>query len=172
MLAQAAVEDVKAGRLKSNDHIVIAMRHYPRGLKKPANSEYLQVLAPGDVLFKDFYKHKDDLGEDHNTAFEHCRYEKRFGLTSAGLAELQRLCELSKSKDVVLVCQCGPGERCHRELLLLLAQKWYGAKTAPLRFSYPFFEQRLERKPPANIAVDVAPNARGRGLEWPIPLRD
>jgi len=173
MLKQASVHDLKKGVVSVDQHhVVVTMRHYPRGLKKTLRSEYVQELSPADPLFKDFSHHKIDLKEDHNSAFENCRYEKRFGLTSQGLSELQRLAELSRSKDVYLVCQCAESERCHRELLLLMAAEWYAAQAAPLRFEYKAFEQRLKRRPPPNSHVDIAPSTHGRGLEWPIPMRD
>ena len=173
MLQQASVDALRHGDVsRKRGYIAVTMHHYPRGLKKDLRDEYISALAPGDTLLHDFLAHVKKLGEDHNAAFEACHYEKRFGITAEGLGHLQRLIELSTSKDVYLVCQCRDDERCHRELLLMLAREWYGAKTAPLRFDYETFARRLQKKPPANLDYSPVRGARGRGLEWPIPLRD
>ena len=173
MLKQASVESLRTGAVaRKNGYIAVTMHHYPRGLKKDLRDEYISALAPSDKLLHDFLAHVKEHGEDHNLAFEACHYEKRFGITAEGLAHLQRLIEMSKSKDVYLVCQCHDDERCHRELLLMMAKEWFGAKTAPLRFHYETFAHRLKKKPPANLDYSPVSGARGRGLEWPIPLRD
>ena len=173
MLKQSSTDALRDGSLtRKKGYIVVGMHHYPRGLKKDLRDEYVSALAPSDTLLHDFLEHKKTLGEDHNAAFEACRYEKRFGITAEGLGHLQRLIELSKKQDVFLCCQCRDDERCHRELLLMLAKDWYGAKIATPRFSYADFAKRLLKKPPANLDYSVGTSVRGRGLEWPIPMRD
>ncbi|MBI3831817.1 MAG: DUF488 family protein [Planctomycetes bacterium] len=144
MLLQASVEDLKSGAVsRAAAHVVVAMRQYPRGLAKDLRDEYLRELAPEAALFKDFLALKRKLKGDHNYAFHSAGYERRFGLSADGIAALRRLAELSGKQDVCLVCQCHEDQRCHHELLLLLARKWWQAETAPVRFEYPIFEARI-----------------------------
>ncbi len=172
MLKQSSTDALRDGTLtREKGYIVVGMHHYPRGLKKGLRDEYVSALAPSDALLKDFLEHKKIPGEDHNAAFVACGYEKRFGITAEGLGHLQRLIELSRKRDVYLVCQCRVDERCHRELLLTLAKDWYGAKIGALRFEYVDFATRLVKKPPGNLDYSVGNAVRGRGLEWPIPMR-
>jgi uncharacterized protein YeaO (DUF488 family) len=141
MLKQACVADLKAGRVSRKDgHIVLAMRRYPRGVSKTLRDEYLSCLGPDAALLDDLHAKKQSM--PHNEAFAAARYEERFDLSEQGRAELKRLAELSGGKDVYLICQCKPDERCHRELLMLIAQREFGARTAALRFEYPRFEKR------------------------------
>jgi uncharacterized protein YeaO (DUF488 family) len=173
MLRQASVHEIKAGKIKDKDaHVVIAMHSFPRGVSKELFDEYVASLSPGPALFKDFYAHKRDKKEPHNDAFVSCNYERRFGVPAQGLGELKRLAALSATKDIYLVCQCKPDERCHRELLLMMAREWYGAKTEPLRFEYKLFAKRLLKKPPENLSFAAEASRSSRGLEWPVPLRD
>jgi len=144
MLQQAAVQELFDGYItRASGHIVVAMRRHPRGLSKELRDEYLKDLAPAPDLFKDFLAAKRKLKGDHNYAFHTAGYERRFALTAEAIASLRRLAERSRTQDVFLICQCDERERCHRELLLLLARKWWDVETAPLRFEYPAFETRI-----------------------------
>lgn len=144
MLLQASVEALKAGEVsRESGHIVVAMRQYPRGLIKDARDEYARELSPEPGLFKEFLALKRKLKGDHNYAFHSAGYERKFNLMADAIEHLRRLAELSRAKDVYLICQCHEDQRCHRELLLMLARKWWQAKTEPLRFEYPVFEARI-----------------------------
>jgi uncharacterized protein YeaO (DUF488 family) len=122
MLKQGSVSQLRSGELSRKDgYIVVAMRFYPRGLKKELRDEYRSDLAPSLKLFQDFKKFEKKVG--HDAAFEAANYRSRFELTPEGEANLKRLTELSRDKDVYLICQCEIGQRCHRELLLNLARK-------------------------------------------------
>jgi uncharacterized protein YeaO (DUF488 family) len=143
MLYRAAVRDVKEGRISRRySHIVVVMQYYPRFLGKDKVDEYVKALAPDKALFTEF-KAKDRETKDHNGAFAAVNYEARFHLNGKGREELARLSELSKTKDVFLICQCGPSDCCHADLLLILARRWHGASTPPLRQRYPIFEANL-----------------------------
>ena len=147
MLKQASVLDLKSGRVqRPRDYVVIAMRRYPRGVSKLLRDEYLKELAPPTELLDELQHEKKRLG-DHNRAFAACDYNGRFGLSGAGVEHLRRLSELSRTRDVYLVCQCKGDQRCHRELLLLLARKWFGAKTDECRFDYAGFSERIPKTP-------------------------
>jgi uncharacterized protein YeaO (DUF488 family) len=131
MLKQASVADLRSGRVTRRDgHVVIVMRHYPRGLPRELRDEYVRALAPDEVLFREFKARARALG-DHERAFADVDYERRFRLGAAGLRELERLSELSRTRDVYLVCQCRVGDSCHRELLLRLARERFAAGAAP-----------------------------------------
>ncbi len=148
MLKKGCVDDIKSGALaKSSGYIVVPMCHYPRGLSKQLIDEYVKALAPDKKLLDDFHAERERLGGNHNAAFLSCRYQDRFGLAPNGVAELERLAQLSAGKDVYLVCQCRLDQRCHRELLLIMARKWWGTKTELRAFSYSDFENRLSDCP-------------------------
>ena len=143
MLKKASVHDLKFGAISRGDsYIVITMCHYPRGVRKECIDEYVKALAPDDALLKEFLREKKKLS-NHNAAFGSVKYERRFALSAVGIGHLRRLAEISRSRDVTFVCQCGLEVRCHRELLLILAKRWYGAAAEPRRYSYPDFERRV-----------------------------
>ena len=173
MLRQASVHEIKTGKIpRKNTHVVIAMHTFPRGVAKALFDEYVASLSPGPALFNDFYAHKKNKKEPHNEAFVSCGYERRFGVPAQGLGELKRLADLSAKQDVYLVCQCKSDERCHRDLLLMMAHEWYGAKTEAPRFEYSLFTKRLQKKPPENLSFAAEASRSSRGLEWPVPLRE
>ena len=143
MLYRTSVKDIKDGRVtRRSGYLAVVMQYYPRFLKKEMIDEYVHSLAPDRVLFTEF-KEKDRELKDHDAAFATVEYEKRFALTDEGLANLERLSALSRERDVILICQCLPMEKCHADLLLLLAKKHFAASTQRIRPSYPEFEARL-----------------------------
>jgi uncharacterized protein YeaO (DUF488 family) len=145
MLRQASVGDLFSGRIQRKDgYIAVVMKHYPRGLRRELRDEYVRILSPPFLLFREFRRYKLSL-VDHDEAFEACDYEDHFWIEEEGFDDLKRLAKLSRAQDVYLVCQCNVGERCHRELLMMLAQKLYGAETE-LFNSYPKFKKRLVSK--------------------------
>src|SRR5438046_1340610 len=125
MLKKGCIADLKSGALtKANGYIVVPMCHYPRGLARKSIDEYVKALAPEKKLLDDFHAERERLGGNHNAAFLSCDYQRRFTLSSEGISALERLAELSRTRDVFLVCQCALDQRCHRELLLIMARKW------------------------------------------------
>jgi len=135
MLKQASVSQIRHGEVARRDgYVVITMRFYPRGLRKELRDEYIGELAPDKVLFRDFKLWQKRLG--HEAGFAKSRYDARFSLSDNALAQLQRLSEISRKRDVYLVCQCDVGERCHREILMLLAKKRFKAKIGKVYNSY------------------------------------
>ncbi len=126
MLKQASVNQIRKGLVGRKDgYIVIGMCTYPRGLRKELHDEYRNDLAPDRALFKDFKHYQKSLG--HEEAFQKSDYERRFSLSESGFDHLQYLSDLSKEQDVYLVCQCEVGQRCHREILMLIARRQFGA---------------------------------------------
>lgn len=147
MLYRFPVKEIKSGSIKrGRNHLVIVMQHYPRFISKTLIDEYLHSLAPERDLFAEF-KVKDRELKNHDLAFDEVQYEKRFSLTSPGKEDLERLCETAQSKEVLLFCQCHLNEKCHADLLLLLAQHWFEARISPLRMTYPVFLKRLQNSP-------------------------
>ncbi len=143
MLRRMPAIDISQGRVtRTQSHIVVVMRFYPRFLPKDLRDEYIRELAPPDALFKEFKERQRKLN-NHNQAFDYVHYERRFTLTPAGLKQLAKFAELARTQDVVLVCQCRDFERCHCDLLLLIARARWGAEIRGPIFSYPEFEQRL-----------------------------
>lgn len=136
--------DVQTGKVNRDQHyIVVVMRFYPRFLKKEMIDEYVHDLAPPAELFAEF-KAKDRQMKNHNSAFYVVKYESRFDLSLQGRAKLKEFAELSREREVVLICQCKDFDRCHCDLLLLWAQRHFGAEVKGLIFDYPDFKKRLE----------------------------
>lgn len=134
MLEQASVSQIRSGEVSRADgRVVIAMRFHPRGLRRELRDEYRADLAPERPLFKDFKRWQKALG--HDAAFEKADYYGRFALSESGLSALERLSR--EPGKVFLVCQCAVGERCHREILLLLAGKRFGARIGRVFHDYP-----------------------------------
>ena len=142
MLCEASVGEVKRDRIGAGK-VVVCMRYYPRYLKKELVQDYHRELAPDEVLFADFRASLEKSG-DHNLAFESVGYENRFSLSDKGFERLAEISELSRKQDVYLVCQCERGQKCHRHLLLLIAEKYFGAQIDRVRLPYPDFATRLE----------------------------
>ena len=143
MLRRASVMDVKEGRVTRDPSlVVVVMRFYPRFLRKELVDEYDRALAPPAELFAEFKK-KDRELKNHNSAFYLVEYEKRFDLSAKGRENLAQLSELSRTQDVVLICQCRDFDRCHCDLLLIWAWERFGAEVKGLIFDYPDFRARL-----------------------------
>ena len=148
MLRQASVPDLTAGRLSRSDGlVVIAMRTYPRQVTRTARDEYLIDLSPDPALFRDFKEAERRLA-DHDAAFTEVDYENRFTLSGTAMIELERLCRAADDRDVFLVCQCAPGQRCHRERLLMIARQAFDAPAEDPRNVYPKFAARLASATP------------------------
>lgn len=143
MLKQGSVADVKNGVIpRATSHIVITMRFYPRFLKKEMRDEFLCVLAPEKELLAEFNAAQKKLGS-HNPAFGEVDYERRFNLSATALQHLRRLAELSHDRDVYLLCICKQGDRCHREMLLILAHRLWEAEIGDVFHDYPQFMLRI-----------------------------
>lgn len=148
MLKKGTVAQVRSGELtREMGHIVLPMCRYPRGLKKLLIDEYVKALAPIQELLDEFHAERERLDGNHNAAFLSCHYQQKFSIPHSGVEALQRLVELARDKDVFLVCQCDLDQRCHRELLLLCAKRWWHTPTELRKFSYPLFEARLTDVP-------------------------
>ncbi len=143
MLNQCSVADIKNKTIpRESSHLVVAMRFYPRFLKKELRDEFICELAPTKELLGEFNAVQKRLGT-HNEAFGEVDYERRFKLSSAGWAHLRRLVKLSETKDVYLICICDLGDRCHREMLLLMSKEDFDCKIGRVFHSYPEFMRRL-----------------------------
>lgn len=148
MLKQARVEDIRKSRLTKKDgHLVVATRHYPRGVKRDLFHDFKSSLAPSKELLAEFMSEVKKRGGDHNTGFVGMNYAKKFHLSERGWWELRQYAKLSKRVDVFLICHCKFEDCCHRELLLLLAQKFFGADIDPLENTYDDFTA-LQQGPP------------------------
>ncbi len=147
MLRKGCVKDLKTGRVSRElGYVAVCMCRYPRGLAKEHIDAYLHELAPTQALLDEFHAERKRL-DNHNAAFLSMNYQKQFTLTPAAVEQLRDLSERSKSADVFVLCQCDMKERCHRELLLIAAKRWFGAPTELRAFSYPDFEARLGDAP-------------------------
>jgi uncharacterized protein YeaO (DUF488 family) len=143
MLCQASVQNLRDGLVnRERGLVVITMRKYPRGLAREKRDLYRPNLSPDATLFAEFKELEKKL-LDHNQAFIAADYESRFRLTRTSLHELGELCEMAQTQDVFLVCQCAIGQRCHRELLLLLARHHFEVSVEDPKNAYPKFVERL-----------------------------
>lgn len=150
MLKKGCVAQLRSGELSRADgHIVLPMCRYPRGLKKDLIDEYVKALAPGANLLDAFHAERERLGGNHNAAFLSCDYQSRFSLDETALQALRHFAEMARERDIYFVCQCELNERCHRELLLICAKRWWQAPTELRAFSYPVFEARIGDEPAA-----------------------
>jgi len=48
-------------------------------------------------------------------------FEKRFEISDEGMEELKLLSKMAEEQNVYLICQCCDYDRCHCDLLLMLA---------------------------------------------------
>lgn len=144
MLIRASVGQVKSGVVRRGPgrHLVVAMRVYPRFLPKALTDEYARALSPQPELFEKYRALKKQSGEQ-NEAFEQAGYETTFALSDEGVRDLARLAGRSSTEDVHLICQCAPSERCHVDLMLLLAEQKLGAAIGALPFAYDDFRTRI-----------------------------
>jgi hypothetical protein len=99
-------------------------------------------MSPEAKLHEDWLTAKRKY-DDHDGAFARTQYEKRFTISQEGYEHLKLFAEMSKMKDVYFICSCRVGQRCHREMVLLLARKWFKAKTDEITHRYPDFEKRI-----------------------------
>lgn len=138
MLKQASVAQIKKQEITRDDgYIAITMRGYPRGLKRELRNEFLPNLAPTRDLLEDFKKYEKSDG--HEAAFTKSNYYARFKLSESAGHDLRHLADLAQKQVVYLVCQCEIGERCHREILMLMAKKKFGTKIGEVFHEYPEF---------------------------------
>lgn len=158
MLKQASVSDLITDRVnREKGYLVITMRRYPRFVNRQLRDEYLNSMSPVPELHEDWLSAKRKYN-DHNGAFARSKFEERFAISPEGLEHLARLSAMSHEKDVYLVCNCQVGYKCHRELVLMVAKKWFGADAERPRNSYPIFAERIRKKPKG------LPGAVGAGL--------
>lgn len=145
MLKQGSLEQLRSGELtRAQGYIVVAMAFFPRGLKKNLMDEYRTHLAPDRELFREWKDLEETIG--HEEAFKRTDYEARFTLEPGAIESLRRITDISRKQDVYFICQCALGERCHREILALIAQDKFKAEIAPLYNDYPTFKARLTGK--------------------------
>lgn len=143
MLRQATVEDVANRRItRLHGRIVVVTHYYPRFLKSNLIHEYTKALAPSKELLTEFKNREKESG-NHDQAFDDVEYQSKFWLSDEGFTELQKLSIEAQTSQVYLVCHCAIGTRCHRELLMVLAQQLYQAPIAKLSFPWDEFKARL-----------------------------
>jgi uncharacterized protein YeaO (DUF488 family) len=143
LIKQATVEDIANSRVtKRHGRIVVVTRYYPRFLKRKLVDEYEGVLAPTKELLTEFKNREEAIGGDHDRAFEDVEYESKFNLSESGFAKLREYVALASTQDVYFVCHCKLGQRCHRELLLMLAES-LGAPVGRVYLQYPVFAARI-----------------------------
>lgn len=152
MLKQARVDDLRKGRITKEDgYLVVATRHYPRGVKKDLFHKFEYCLAPTKELLAEFLDEVKKRDGDHNAGFLGMKYARKFRLSEKGWWKLREYAELSKRMDVYLICHCKSEDRCHRELLLLLAQRFVAADIDPPVNTFDDFTA-LQEGPPKSKA--------------------
>ena len=133
MLKQGRVIDVKRHLLsRANGYIAVVTRIHPRYFANSLLDKWIPELAPSRDLLDEFREKVHELDGNHNAGFGAREYDKKFQINSNGWEKLERLSKLSRTQDVYLVCHCKVEEMCHRELLLLLAEKCFGAEIDPI----------------------------------------
>jgi uncharacterized protein YeaO (DUF488 family) len=143
MLRQASVSDLIMDRVnREKGYVVITMRRYPRFIRRELRDEYVSTMSPDPKLHEAWLSAKRRY-HDHNGAFARVQYEKRFAVSDPGWGDLERFCRLARKTDVYFVCQCRVGDRCHREMLLILASELFHARAEKPKNDYPTFRKRL-----------------------------
>ena len=144
MLHRATVSEVKSGKIsKADGFLVVTMRMYPRFLTRQRVHEFRSALAPEKSLFDRYREFKKQTG-NQDDAFERARYQQEFELNAEGMQELKAIVEQSSTNEIYLICQCDRHERCHVDLMLLIAEKKLHAKIESPLQDYPLFRQRLK----------------------------
>ncbi|MES3039001.1 MAG: DUF488 family protein [Bdellovibrionota bacterium] len=144
MIKQGSVKQIRTGEISRNDgYIIITMCHYPRGLKKGLKDEYRADFAPTRELLKDF--NESQLLVGHEEAFLRSQYESRFVLKPGALEHLRTTSERAEKQDVYFICQCEMGERCHREILMLIAHEKFRAPIDKVFHEYPVVMERFRK---------------------------
>lgn len=153
MLKQASIKLIRSGEVsRAKGYVVVAMCLYPRGLKSELTDFFTSRLAPDRELLQDFKENEKAYG--HEEAFARTDYEARFQLLPIAMEKLKELAVLAKKQDVFLACQCEMGERCHREMLMLLAKERYGTPIDQVFHAYPVFEKRMNEM---GLGLSAAP---------------
>jgi uncharacterized protein YeaO (DUF488 family) len=98
-----------------DDLRILIARYRPKALPKHMENwnEWWKDLAPSNALHKDYMKEK---------AIAWNEYKRRFIIeiinNPEALDKIQELRQLSKNKDVTLLCHCyNMGNHCHRYLI-------------------------------------------------------
>lgn len=142
MIKQGSLQDVREGKItKADGWLCLTTRYYPRFLKTHEIDEYVSDFAPSKKLLTEFKNKAKRVG--HNAAFEAVDYQNKFEITAKGHAHLRMLVELGRDRNVYLLCYCDYSCYCHRELLLLIANRKYGAAIGPLFHKYSDFLLRI-----------------------------
>ena len=155
MLKPAVIGEIQDGTItKENGFLCVVTRYYPRFLARNRIDEYVALLSPTKKLLADFKNASRRIG--HDAAFLKIDYQNQFALTSDALNELERLTLISKASDVFLSCYCAREHFCHRDLLLIYAEKFYGAEIEKPHHDYAVFRERIEKMPPGQVAFQTA----------------
>jgi uncharacterized protein YeaO (DUF488 family) len=155
MIKQGSVAEIRRKELTTQDgFIVIAMCFYPRGLRRELRNEYCGDLAPDRVLFREWKEYEREFG--HDEAFRRSDYENRFQVTHHAFLKLRELSFLAGKKDVYLICQCQVGERCHREMLMLMAEQILKASVDKIFHNYSDFYLRLKTGDLSQVFAEAA----------------
>jgi uncharacterized protein YeaO (DUF488 family) len=109
------VKSLKETTEKSDGLRILIARYRPRALPKSKENwnEWCKDLAPSKALHKDYMK--DKIIDWHE-------YKRRFLIeiinNPEALEKIHELRQLSKNKDVTLLCYCyNVGDHCHRYLI-------------------------------------------------------
>lgn len=134
MLQQTYHKIIKEIKETQPDAIFLFVARYkPRGMTTEIfdrlYSEWCKNLAPSQELHKETYTAKNEIMkilkisdmDAHNKAFIQVNYRNRFlkeMKNPKSIADMQRIKEVAKEKDVFLVCYEPEGYSCHRHLLI------------------------------------------------------
>jgi uncharacterized protein YeaO (DUF488 family) len=113
MLKESYVANLK--NLPSDSIKVLVSRYCPRYIKREAFHLWAKELAPSKELLTAYKRGEIDWFEYER------RFREEFSNSPEAKAILQALIEIAKERDVFLICYEKSPERCHRRLLLELA---------------------------------------------------
>jgi len=94
---------------------ILAMRFWPRGVRREHVDEWRRELAPSPDLLRWCWSHRGTVDPD---IYAHT-WRRRYREEMAGQTDLiENLCErLRSGESVTLLCACHNPEMCHRSVL-------------------------------------------------------
>jgi uncharacterized protein YeaO (DUF488 family) len=90
---------------------VLVTRYYPRGVKKTHFDLWLHDVSPEATLLKD-YRNK---GVDWR-GFS-AKFRRQLRTMPASKEAMKQLVELSRNREVTILCYEKEGEKCHRNIV-------------------------------------------------------
>ena len=127
MLREASFAEVQRLRIPAADCIMVA-----RGRGDDDLAPDWRLLTRFKQLERQLLAAGENPTDAHNRAFSACGYPRTFHerITAdpVAMGHLKQLSQLSRHRDIYLVCYEGTARACHRRILLRICERTFGAK--------------------------------------------